>query len=133
MLALAPPPRAIRFPRLLWGLVDAVMCGETLLRRPSASTGYPPGANASSNGIGVDNTDGESNTPEGMMGGARTPSGAAAGAKDTAVYPWRGGGGSWEDLAAPAARLWVACRPSSTAQLEALDEVLGDLFWHRAG
>ena len=96
------------------------MRGETLLRGRSATDGYPGG-----NGNGDADSDGGS-TPDGTVDDT-SPSGAAAGAEDPTVDVWLGGG-SWEDLAAPAARLWAACRPSGPAELEALDEVLGGVF-----
>lgn len=127
-----PPPLPTRFPRLLRGLVDAVMRGgETLLGGQSATICY---RDANDNGGDAD-SDGSSTTtpPDGTTtgDGAPPPSGAAtSSAKDpTVTDPWRGDG-SWEDLAAPAARLWAACLPSGPAELEALDMVLGDVFRH---
>lgn len=122
------PSLAIRFPRLLRGLVDAVICGDTLRRRSPATSGGHRGASGDRGGA---DSDGGS-TLDGACGGGLASGDATAGAEDRRpVDPWRGG--SWEDLAAPAARLWAACRPSESAQLEAIDEVLGDIIRQQDG
>lgn len=38
---------------------------------------------------------------------------------------------SWEALAAPASRLCAACRPFDPAQLDVLDDIIGDVYRHR--
>lgn len=38
---------------------------------------------------------------------------------------------SWESLAAPASRLYAACRPFDPAQLDVLDDIIGDVYRHR--
>eukprot|EP00752_Nemacystus_decipiens_P017248 g15452.t1 len=109
-----------RFPRLLRGLVEAVMRGGG----QSATNG----CGGATDGDADNDGDSKTTTPDGTIGEAPLPSGAAtASANDPIFDPWRGGD-SWEDLAAPAARLWAACRPAGPAELEALDEVLGDVF-----
>lgn len=102
------------------------MRGDALLGDHSAANGCHGANDRGANGA---DSDGDY-TPDGNVFGA-TPTGATTASvkknsKKTVFDPWRAG--SWEDLAAPAARLWAACRPSCPAQLEALDEVLGDMF-----
>lgn len=135
-----------RFPSLLRSLVKAVLEGEdgSGLHRGerSALLGGDQREDLPSPG----NNNGEG-SGDGVVVGVTTGGGGLDGEEGMAVSsdgggiaddpPLQGGeavvGGafSWEELAAPASRLCAACRPFDLAQLDVLDEIIGEVYRHR--
>lgn len=122
--------------------MEAVLRGESLPRQPRNTSHYGSGGNGGNGGDsgGGSGGSGDSECETALGTGAAAAAAAAAAKEPPAVDPWCGGRGvvSWEELAAPAARLSVACHPVDldAAQWTALDEVLADvagLLWGDAG
>lgn len=130
---------------LLKGLVEAVLRGgEGVPSLPSTTDSADVGHDGEPSDVhGGDDDDGDGDNDLGPGSGRASGrlvgvASAAATANATVVavpvlgHAWCGGSGggtAWEGLAAPAARLWAACRPSDPAQLDVLDKVLGEIFF----
>ncbi len=121
--------------------MEAVLRGESLPRQPRNTSHYGSGGNGGNGGDSGAGSGGSGDSEcETALGTGAAAAAAAAAKEPPAVDPWCGGRGvvSWEELAAPAARLSVACHPVDldAAQWTALDEVLADvagLLWGDAG
>lgn len=123
-------------------MVEAVLRGgESPPRYPSKTDSTDHGdCGGDNDGNGDDNDDNNGGNTLGSGSGRASGStiGTAGAATAATVEiepplgsPWCDGGEgvAWEGLAAPAARLWAACRPSDPAQLNVLDKVLGDIVF----
>ncbi|CAM9569862.1 unnamed protein product, partial [Hapterophycus canaliculatus] len=127
---------------LLKGLVETILRGEDLLPRMRGEDLLPrtvrtsiadesvagvPHISEEGNGRGAGGVSGDTTTTTGARTAApfQTPTAV----RDPLLDAWRDAGGvGWEDLAAPAARLYAACRPWDSAQLGVLDDILGEIF-----
>ena len=149
---------AARFPILLSGLVEALLRGDDFPPSsfPPSSSSFPPapapaaapaaaaasvnGNNSSSSknddGDEIMDDDGHANVTnpdrgsDGGGGGGANGTGSAAIDRLLDASSCHGSGVevSWKELAAPAARVWGACRPCDPTELRALDAILDDIF-----
>ncbi|CAN0225204.1 unnamed protein product, partial [Scytosiphon promiscuus] len=116
-----------RFPVLLKGLVETVLRGKDLLprtvRASKAHGSVADNPHVSERANGADGSAGPTTPRNG------SPSTIPTAVEDPLLDARRGGGGvAWEDLAAPAARLYASCCPWDLAQFGALDSILGEIF-----